>query len=76
MKIFPNPFEDIVNISCSDVMNNNSYLRIYNSLGALVYSAELKKNNVKIDLSNLATGLYFLKFENQNKLSVKKIIKK
>lgn len=70
--IFPNPVDDILNISCL----NNAILRveIFDNLGRQVCS-QTHKNT--IDVSSFSKGLYLLKVYDANKqVSVFKIIKK
>ena len=60
--IFPNPTSDFIRISGLKKVEN---YRIYNILGS-----EIKKGSIsddeKIDIQNIANGLYLLKFDNGN----------
>lgn len=55
--VFPNP-----NTGVFSLMNLNSgaQIRIYNSMGQLVYEAEIIEDNQNFDLSNYKKGLYIL----------------
>lgn len=71
MDVFPNP--------CSDYIYFNSELipekiKIYNSYGLLI-SIETT-NNYRINVSHLPAGLYFIKFNLDGKIIVRKVIKK
>jgi hypothetical protein len=71
-RIFPNPVDDILNISCLD----NTILRveIFDNLGRQVYSQPYKD---KINISSLSKGLYLLKvYDTNEQISIFKIIKK
>ncbi len=72
IKIYPNPSNGIINLMISDnskIININ----IYNTLGGNVFN--LKPENSKlIDLSNLKSGIYFLKVITENYAETKKII--
>jgi len=57
--VFPNPFTNkitLVNTSAVD-----SDVQIFNTLGSLIYSAELKGDKIEIDLTGHANGVYFLR---------------
>ncbi len=76
-KIYPNPSNDIFNIS---VENSNEKIRsivVYNQLGMLVLSDDYEKaeNSVQINLQNNANGYYFVKIKTNLGISVKKILK-
>ncbi|MBS4000003.1 MAG: trypsin-like serine protease [Desulfobulbaceae bacterium] len=68
--IFPNPANDYIEISSYFINNSSSNNRslggvnLYNSLGEIVMTLPLAgsaRGNVKIDISNLSTGLYFIR---------------
>ncbi len=54
--INPNPSNNIINISCLDVMCNASF-QIYNAEGQLISEGEIL-NEKKIEVSSLPSGLY------------------
>lgn len=57
--IFPNPANEIVLVSATEVIK---YVELYNSLGELVYAVEGNNNvNVPIDTKPFPNGLYFIK---------------
>jgi hypothetical protein len=75
-KIFPNPSSGIFSLS-TDNFSEKSDIEIYNSVGAIVYNSEINLNEKRIDLSNLAQGIYFLKINtNTVPLSMKIIVLK
>ncbi|NNC49908.1 MAG: T9SS type A sorting domain-containing protein [Flaviramulus sp.] len=69
IKVYPNPSENFLYIS--DVQNIKT-IKIYNSLGRLIK----KTLDLKIDISQLYKGIYFLQIETNNRIETKKIIKK
>ena len=71
-RIFPNPVDDILNISCLN--NVISRIEILDISGKNVYSQIYKET---VDVSSLSNGLYFLKVYGANEqVTVFKIIKK
>jgi len=61
--IFPNPTNHFVEIKFSKTTNNRVQLGIYNIQGKLILNEEreLQNNTTKLDISNLKSGMYFLK---------------
>ena len=60
ISLYPNPASNFITISGLQTEENYT---IYNTLGQEVKNGSVT-NNAKIDIQNLNTGLYFLKFEN------------
>ena len=70
-ELLPNPSESIVTISFKF---NILKVDIYNELGQLVMSID-KQNN--LDISNLNTGIYFIRIKDKNgNVGIKKLMKK
>ncbi len=66
MLVYPNPFSNKITVSIA----GESSIKIYNTIGMLVYSSEIK-NKKDIDLSELPIGIYFIRTD----LETIKIIK-
>lgn len=64
--VFPNPVHDTLLLS-ENILKVYSNFSIYNSNGKLVQSQKLNSNT--IDTSFLRTGMYFVKFLNEEKVS-------
>ncbi|AWG20839.1 hypothetical protein FFWV33_04415 [Flavobacterium faecale] len=62
IKVFPNPSNDFIEIIGLNEIEN---YEIYNTLGQVVKSGIVLENN-KIEIHNLTSGIYFLKFKNGN----------
>ncbi|HNQ69367.1 MAG TPA: T9SS type A sorting domain-containing protein, partial [Bacteroidales bacterium] len=78
--IYPIPFSDILNISFNELNNNKVFIEIYDVLGKVIYhntfSIKSERLETAIDLHNLNTGIYFLRYKNGNDTFVKKIEKR
>ena len=74
IKITPNPI--VENLFINTTMSNLNRIDIYNVLGVKVFSEEINTNNA-INISNLKTGVYFVKINSSNEklYFMKKIIK-
>ncbi len=74
--IYPNPSNSIVNLLTNGI-NETIGLKIYNSLGIVVYSEEkiILNNNslIKLDLNELNSGIYFMVLEGENIHKAEKI---
>ena len=73
-KIYPNPASSDIILSWdrSDLVS----IRIYNALGKLMYYASQTdiSEPTRIDVSNFASGLYFIKINNSNGSVTKKLV--
>lgn len=70
LKLYPNPVSDYLYVDYEIVYDNEAKLVIYNSIGAIVYSKELKEDQkqLKIPTSELRNGLYFCSLQIDSKL--------
>jgi len=75
IKLSPVPVGDYLTVTLDEqYLNNLSYL-IYNARGKLVLKNEIKNNLLKIDMTQIEAGIYFLEIGNTNLSSLKKFIK-
>ncbi|WP_298755769.1 FG-GAP-like repeat-containing protein [uncultured Psychroserpens sp.] len=70
--VYPNPTNDVLNISTSDNLQNAIYT-IFDITGKRVMNAKLDQN--KIDVSTLNTGNYILRIVSGNTIKSQKFIK-
>ena len=72
LKMYPNPAKDKLTIEGSE----GAVITIYNMLGSLVYSTNLKSNQETIDLSGLSNALYMVKiFHNGVTTTAQQLVK-
>ena len=72
IKMYPNPVNDVLNIqNCKDAS-----ITINDLNGKQIYSNTNCNQTEQINLSNYATGVYFAEIQQDNKVAIKKIIKK
>ena len=75
VQIFPNPFDDEIRIEIYNSLKIKN-IRIFDTLGKLVYQQRLNNNFVVIDLNRLNVGLFQATFELEDGVRFsKKIIK-
>lgn len=73
--IYPNPSSGKFNIEFKDVSVQK--VTVYDAIGKVVYEnmTDTNSTNVRIDLSEFTTGMYFVKINAGEKVIMKKIIK-
>jgi hypothetical protein len=69
--IYPNPTKGIVNIDLP--YYENTKIRIFNIIGAEVYSTVAQSGYINVDLSKNPDGLYFVEIDNGFNKVTKKI---
>jgi len=76
LNIYPNPAKEYITVDISSENIENATVQIINLLGKVVYSETgIINNNIKIDIQNFESGLYFLSIENENSIMIKKFTK-
>ncbi|NVN94751.1 MAG: S8 family peptidase [Bacteroidetes bacterium] len=79
IKVYPNPFNSIVNIEFKDINASDILISVCDILGKEVKHlsiANQKEGSISIDLQNFQSGVYFVRFNNQSSNKFFKIIKK
>ncbi len=75
VSIYPNPAKDIINIELENKVSNGN-VSIMNAVGMVLKSAAIVGSNMMLDISELPTGMYFLRTEDsEGDLVLKKFIK-
>ncbi len=67
INIYPNPFSSVSVLELNSVLTDSEII-IYNSLGQIVKSMEVKESPMIIERGNLSTGIYFLHLVQENKI--------
>ncbi len=73
INVYPNTFVDYINIENKNLQNFNASILDLN--GKLLKSLEIQNSKNKIELENLAAGIYILQLSNQNYSKQYKLIK-
>lgn len=72
--VYPNPVNNVLNIETKQAIEVSS-INIYNALGQLVLVVPNAQNVVKVDVSSLSAGNYFIKINSDKGASNTKFIK-
>ena len=70
---YPNPVEDILNISTSML---NYETAIYNIQGQRISQLKMQSGDSQLDYSGFSTGIYFVQITAKDKTTTLKVIKK
>ncbi|MBI5219665.1 MAG: T9SS type A sorting domain-containing protein [Bacteroidia bacterium] len=77
INIYPNPADERINISLNYPAFTDVQITLFNSIGNIVYSSEVKdKKQVfkVIEVENMNRGIYFLEIKAEGEKTIKKII--
>lgn len=75
LTVYPNPFNDYINIDSSDVLLNAN-VNIYDMTGKLIVSKNINRNDdFKIDTSSFSKGVYVLTIDKNGASKSFKIVK-
>ncbi len=76
LKVYPNPFNPILNIECYTLYNNAS-ISIYSIQGKIIFHKQLLKsglNRIVLKKPTLSSGIFFIKLKDKNKIITKKVL--
>ena len=73
--LYPNPTSGVINIKMSDYKNVD-LVQIVDLVGGVVKTMNVKQEMSTIDLTDLATGLYFVKVTSGNTTKIQKFTKR
>jgi len=73
IKLYPNPVNEIFNLELSD--KSVTSCQLYSSIGQVLKTLKLGKGLNTFDISNLKSGVYFIKIITQNDILIRILIK-
>lgn len=77
IQIYPNPTEGDLNVSISNISNDNqAAITLYDISGRLLKKEDTTTGRVNIDISGVANGIYIMQIMIDEKVTTWKIIKK
>jgi hypothetical protein len=75
INLMPNPADNYIELT----INSNVEVKeavVYNAFGQMIQKVELNDNHARIDLSDMAAGMYFVRVNSDNVSATKKFIKR
>lgn len=73
IKIFPNPANTFLTIETNS--NSEKNILLYDALGKLIASITSSEKQIQLPVSNLASGIYFIKIDDNSLISTGKFVK-
>ncbi len=71
VNIFPNPVKsNFIHLESNQMIDN---VKIFNSLGKIVYTNSFGNNKIQINTNNFRTGIYFISVKTGNEILYKKL---
>jgi hypothetical protein len=75
INLMPNPADNYIDLRINSNVNVKEAV-VYNAFGQMVQTVELNDNYARIDLNNMAAGMYFVRVNSDNMTATKKFIKR
>ena len=74
VSISPNPNNGRFKIEITNNKNASAEISIFDLMGNVIYSLQMKNSLAEINLSTVSKGIYYISLRNENKVINKKII--
>jgi len=72
--IYPNPAKEQITIQLKNILLNNASIKLTDVSGNIILSQKTTEHNISLDVHSLASGTYFLIFENDHQVQTSKFI--
>ncbi len=72
--IYPNPAREQITIQLKNILLNNASIKLTDVSGNIILSQKTTEHNISLDVHSLASGTYFLIFENDHQVQTSKFI--
>lgn len=76
MDAFPNPMQDKMTVQLNGEMSSNARLTVIDLTGKIVYNAPVKESTITINASNLPSGIYIVKYNDDTHNEIMRVTKK
>lgn len=76
LNIYPNPASEALHINFSENENMAGTISVFDVSGKMLFSSAVKSNDMKLNINDWSSGIYFLKYFKENKQQTVKFIKK
>ncbi|MBR4535496.1 MAG: fibronectin type III domain-containing protein [Bacteroidales bacterium] len=75
ISLMPNPADNYIDLNVNSNVNVKEAV-VYNAFGQMIQKVELTDNHARIDLSDMASGMYFVRVNGEGVSATKKFIKR
>ena len=76
ISLTPNPADNYIELNVNSNVVEVTEAVIYNAFGQMVQTVQLTDNHARIELSNMASGMYFVRVNGEGVTATKKFIKR
>ncbi|MBW7914599.1 MAG: T9SS type A sorting domain-containing protein, partial [Taibaiella sp.] len=76
MEAYPNPMQHNLTVQLNGGIGTNARLTIIDLTGKTVYNAQVKSDKVVIDATNLPSGIYIVKYNDDTHNEIMRVTKK
>lgn len=73
--IYPNPAKDLVYINFNNAPAENTRIELYDAIGKLILSEKVSNSFMTVSISDLSSGMYFIRITEGEKQAVKHLVK-
>ena len=75
INLMPNPADNYIELSINSNVEAKEAI-VYNAFGQMIQTVQLTENHARIDLSDMAAGMYFVRVNGEGMTATKKFIKR
>ena len=75
ISLMPNPADNHIELRVNSTVNIKEAV-VYNAFGQLIQTVPLTDNHTRIDLSDMAAGMYFIRVNDEGVMATKKFVKR
>jgi len=75
VEAYPNPIQDMLHIRISGTLQGNAQILITDVAGKLIQSIPMKENQIEVDMRNLSSGVYLIKYVDDARMQTLRISK-
>jgi hypothetical protein len=75
LQLFPVPTDGILQVNLPSLFINKSNIKVFNSIGQIVFTTRISSSSLVIDLNHLADGYYTIQVNNESTVLNKSFIK-
>ena len=74
VKLYPNPSNGQFTLDCANISSGKVVITVYNIVGKEIYTSVLHANQSIIDLTGQASGIYFVRVQNEQGFVTKRLV--
>jgi hypothetical protein len=76
VNLYPNPANEVINVECTINNVQVTNMEVYDVYGKLINTVIVNENPTRINVSNLANGMYFVRVTTEEGMVTKRFVKR